>query len=124
MKFLLNAGNEHAGGHGVADLRLDGAVARAQKFLDAQVLFEPFEKQPDLQKALVLSGLGQGQKGRVIGIDQGGSVNAVAKAQNAKLLGASQAAHVRVSQRHPKNQLQGTPGKVLPTNQHGLTEHY
>jgi hypothetical protein len=116
LKFLLNAGNEHAGGHGAADLRLDGAVAVAQKILDVQGLFDPFGKQPDMPNALVPSGHGHGREGRVIGIGQGGSVNAGAKAQNAKPLGANQAAHARVSKRHPKNQLHGSPGKAFSSN--------
>ena len=38
MKFLLNNGDEHVGGHGAPDLRLDCVLAVAQKLLDAQVL--------------------------------------------------------------------------------------
>ena len=67
MKFFLNNGDEHVGGHGAPDLRLDRVLAVAQKLLDAQVLLDPFEEQLDLPAAFVPSGNGQGRQGRVVG---------------------------------------------------------
>ena len=48
LKVFLKNGNEHVGGHGTPDLRLECALACDQKLLDAQVLFYPIEKQLDL----------------------------------------------------------------------------
>ena len=67
MKLFLNNGDEHVGGHGAPDLRLDRVLAVAQKLLDAQVLLDPFEEQLDLPAAFVQSGNGQGRQGRVVG---------------------------------------------------------
>ena len=67
MKFFLNDGNEHVGGHGAPDLRLDCVLAVAQKLLDAQVLLDPFEEQLDLPAAFVQSGNGQGRQACVVG---------------------------------------------------------
>ncbi len=67
MKFLLNNGNQHVGGNGAPDLRLDGVLAVAQKLLDAQVLLDPFEEQLDLPAAFVQSCNGQGRQACVVG---------------------------------------------------------
>ncbi len=67
MKFFLNNGDEHVGGHGVPDLRLERVLAVAQKLLDTKVLFDPFEEQLHLPAAFVQSGHGQGRQGRVFG---------------------------------------------------------
>lgn len=67
MKFFLNNGDEHVGGHGAPDLRLDRVLAVAKKLLDAQVLFDPFEKQFHLPAAFVQRSDGQGWQGRVVG---------------------------------------------------------
>ena len=67
MEFFLNNGDEHVGGHGAPYLRLDRVLAVAQKLLDAQVLFDPFEEQFHLPAAFVQSGNGQGWQGRVVG---------------------------------------------------------
>ena len=67
MKFFLNNGDEHVGGHGAPDLRLDRVLAVAKKLLDAQVLLDPFEEQLDLPAAFVQSGNGQGRQGGVVG---------------------------------------------------------
>ena len=47
MKLLFNDSDQHVGGHGAPDLRLHRVLADAQKALDAQVLFDPFEEQLD-----------------------------------------------------------------------------
>ena len=67
MKFFLNNGDKHVGGHGAPDLRLDRVLAVAKKLLDAQVLFDPFEKQFHLPAAFVQRSDGQGWQGRVVG---------------------------------------------------------
>ena len=67
MKFFLNNGNEHVGGHGAPDLRLDCVLAVAKKLLDAQVLLDPFEKQFHLQAAFVQRSDGQGRQACVVG---------------------------------------------------------
>ena len=72
MKFLFDDGNEHIGGYGTPNLRLYCVLAVAQKLLDAQVLFDPFEEQLDLPAALVQSGNGQGRQGRVVGQENQG----------------------------------------------------
>jgi hypothetical protein len=72
LKFFLNNGNKHVGGHGAPDLRLDRGLAVAQKLLDAKVLFDPFEEQLDLPAAFVQSGNGQGRQGRVVGQEDQG----------------------------------------------------
>ena len=65
MEFFLNNGDEHVGGHGAPDLRLDCVLAVAKKLLDAQVLLDPFEEQLDLPAAFVQSSNGQGRQGGV-----------------------------------------------------------
>lgn len=67
MKFFLNNGNEHVGGHGAPDLRLDCVLAVAQKLLDTKVLLDPFEEQLDLPAAFVQSSDGQGRQACVVG---------------------------------------------------------
>ena len=56
MKLLLDDGNEHIGGYGAPDLRLHRVLARAQEFLDAQMLLDPFEEQLHLPAILVERG--------------------------------------------------------------------
>ena len=67
MKFFFNNGDEHVGGHGAPDLRLDRVLAVAQELLDTKVLFDPFEEQFHLPAAFVQSGNGQGWQGGVVG---------------------------------------------------------
>jgi len=67
LKFFLNNGDEHVGGHGAPDLRLDCVLAVAQKLLDAQVLLDPFEKQFHLPAAFVQRSDGQGRQACVVG---------------------------------------------------------
>jgi hypothetical protein len=67
LKFFLNNVDEHVGGHGGTDLRLDRVRAVDQKLLDAQVLFDPFEEQFHLPAAFVQSSNGQGRQGGVVG---------------------------------------------------------
>ncbi len=56
MKFFLNNVDEHVGGLGAPDLRLDRViVAIAQKLIAAQVLLVPFEEQLDLPAASLKS---------------------------------------------------------------------
>ncbi len=67
LKFFLNNGYEHEGGHAAPDLRLDCVLAVAQKLLDTKVLFDPFEEQLHLPAAFVESGNCQGRQGGVVG---------------------------------------------------------
>ncbi len=67
MKFFLNNGVEHVGGHGAPDLHLDRVLAVAQKLLDTKVLFNPFEEQLHLPAAFVQSSNGQVRQGGVVG---------------------------------------------------------
>ena len=67
MKLLLDDGDEHVGGHGAPDLRLDRVLARAEKLLDAQMLLDLFEEQLHLPAALVEGGDGQWWQGRIVG---------------------------------------------------------
>ena len=64
--FFLNDGDEHVGGYGAPDLRLDCVLAVAQKLLDAQVLLDPFEEQLDLPAAFVQRCDGQGRQACVV----------------------------------------------------------
>ena len=52
MQFFFDDSDEHVGGHGAPDLRLHRVLAGAKKFLDAQMLFDPFEEQLHLPTAL------------------------------------------------------------------------
>ncbi len=67
MKFFLNNGDEHVGGHGAPDLRLDCVLAVAQKLLDTKVLFDPFEKQFHLPAPFVHHSDGLGRQACVVG---------------------------------------------------------
>ena len=67
MKFLFDDGNQHVGGHGAPDLHLHRVLTRAQKALDAQMLFDPFEEQLHLPTTLVQRGNGQWRHRRVVG---------------------------------------------------------
>ena len=46
MKLLLDSCDQHVGGHGAPDLRLDRVLAGAQEALDPQVLLDPLERLP------------------------------------------------------------------------------
>ena len=65
--FFLNDGDEHVGGYGAPDLRLDCVLAVAQKLLDTQVLLDPFEEQLHLPAAFVQRCDGQGRQTGVVG---------------------------------------------------------
>ena len=67
MKLLFDDGDQHVSGHGAPDLRLHRVLARAQKALDAQMLFDPFEEQLHLPTTLVHCGNGQWRQCRVVG---------------------------------------------------------
>ena len=67
MKLLFDNGDQYVGGDSAPDLRLHGILAVADKSLDAQMLFDPFEKQLDLPAALVKGGDSEGWQGRVVG---------------------------------------------------------
>jgi len=67
LKLLFNNGDQHVGGHGAPDLRLDCVLARAQKTLDAQMLFDPLEEQFYLPATLVQRGDSQWWQSRVVG---------------------------------------------------------
>jgi len=43
MELLFDDSDRHVGVNGAPDLRLHRVLARAQKALDAQVLFDPFK---------------------------------------------------------------------------------
>jgi hypothetical protein len=55
-QFFFDNSDQDVNAHGDPDLRLDGVVGRAEKRLDVQVLFDPFEEQFDLPAALVQFG--------------------------------------------------------------------
>ena len=67
MEFLFDNGDQHVSGHGAPDLRLHRVLARSEKFLDAQMLLDPFEEQFHLPAALVQCGDGQRRQGRIVG---------------------------------------------------------
>jgi hypothetical protein len=67
LKFFLNNGDEHIGGHGAPNLRLDRVLAVAQKLLDTYVLFDPLKLQFQLPAAYVQSINGQRRQGGVVG---------------------------------------------------------
>ena len=67
MKFLFDNGDQHVSGDGAPDLRLHRVLAVADETLDAQVLFDPLEKQFDLPAALVQRGNRQCGQGGVVG---------------------------------------------------------
>ena len=56
MEFFFDDGDQHIGGDSAPDLRLDGVLAGAEKALDAQVLFDPFEEEFDLPAAAIKLG--------------------------------------------------------------------
>jgi hypothetical protein len=70
LKFFLNNGDEHVGGHGAPNLRLDRVLVVAQKLLDTKVLFDPFEEQFHLPTAFVQSSNGQVRQGGVVGQEE------------------------------------------------------
>ena len=67
MKLLFDDGDQYIGGHGAPDLRLHRILAGTQKFLDAQMLLDPFEEQFHLPATFVQCGDGQGWQGCVVG---------------------------------------------------------
>ena len=77
MKLLLDDGDQQVGGHGAPDLRLHCVLAGAQETLDAQVLLDPLEEQLDLPTALVQVCDRQGGRGRVVGEEDEGAVDAL-----------------------------------------------
>jgi hypothetical protein len=66
LKFLLNNGNEDVGGHGPPDSRLDFTLALDQKLLDAQLLFDTFEKQSYILGVIVKRSDGQRRQACVV----------------------------------------------------------
>ena len=56
MEMLADDGDQEVNAGGDPQLRLDGVLRRAQKRLDPQVLFDPFEKQFDFPSILVEAG--------------------------------------------------------------------
>ncbi len=67
MELFFDDSDQHIGGDGAPDLRLHRVLARAQKALDAQVLFDPFKEQLHLPTTLVQRGNGQWRQCRVVG---------------------------------------------------------
>ncbi len=67
MKFFFIDVDEHLDGHGAPDLLSGNVLAVAQKLLDAQFLFDPFEEQFQMKTVFVQSCIGQGRQGRVVG---------------------------------------------------------
>jgi hypothetical protein len=65
--LLLGDGNKHVGGHGAPDLHLHCVLARAQKALDAQMLFDPLEEQLDLPAIFIQGGNAQRRQACVVG---------------------------------------------------------
>ena len=67
MQTFLCNGDQHIGAHGNPDLRLHGVLAGAQKRLDAQMLFDPFEEQFDLPALTIQVGNEFWLQGEVVG---------------------------------------------------------
>ena len=67
MKLLFDDSDQHISRDSAPDLRLHRVLAVADETLDAQVLFDPFEKQFDLPAALVKRGNGQRGQGGIVG---------------------------------------------------------
>ena len=67
MKLLFNDGNQHVGADSRPDLSLHGALACAEKVLDAQVLLDPFEEEFDLPAVFVQGCDGDGTQTGVVG---------------------------------------------------------
>ena len=53
MKLLFDDGNQHVGADSRPDLGLHSVLACAQKVLDAQVLFDPFEEELSFDPAWI-----------------------------------------------------------------------
>jgi len=66
LKLFFDDCDQHVGGHGAPDLRLDSVLAISQEFLDSQVLFDPFEEQLDLPAAFVKCCNGQRWQRRIV----------------------------------------------------------
>ena len=60
--FFLNDGDEHVGGYGAPDLRLDCVLAVAQKLLDTQVLLDPCKNNSTCQRLLYNAAMVKGGK--------------------------------------------------------------
>ena len=67
MKLFFNDRDQYVGGHGAPDLRLHRVLARAQEFLDSQMLLDPFEEQLHLPSIFVERGDLQGRERHVVG---------------------------------------------------------
>ena len=64
LKLLLDDGDGHIGRHGAPNLRLYRVLARAEEFLDVQMLLDPLEKQFDLPTTFVKCGDGERRRVR------------------------------------------------------------
>ena len=88
MKLLFDDGDEYIGRHGAPDLCLHCVFARAEKFLDAQVLLDPFEEQFDLPTLLVQRGDRQRRQGCIVGQeDQGFACVGILESNAPQMLG-------------------------------------
>ena len=76
MQLLLEDGDQHVGGYGAPDLRLDRVLAAAEKCLDAQMLLDPLEEQPHLPAVLVQRSDGPGRQRRIVGQEDQGLARA------------------------------------------------
>ena len=67
VQTLFDDGDQHVSGDGSPYLRLDCVFGGAKERFDAQVLFDPLEKQLDLQALFVKCANSQRRKRHVIG---------------------------------------------------------
>lgn len=67
VQTLFDDGDQHVSGDGSPYLRLDCVFGGAKERFDAQVLFDPLEKQLDLTTVLVISGPLQELQPSIIG---------------------------------------------------------
>lgn len=67
LQTFLDDGDQHVSADGDPDLRLHGVLAHAQKSLDAQVLFDPFEEEFHLPALRVQVGVRLRLQGKIVG---------------------------------------------------------
>ena len=66
MQTFLRNRDDQIDRYGNPDLRPHGVLASANKCLDAQMLFDPFEEQPDLPSLAIQVGNQLGLPGEVV----------------------------------------------------------
>lgn len=88
MQLLLEDDDQHLGGCGVPDLRLDHVLAGGEKCFTAQMPLESLEEQTDLSAVLAQRSNGQGGQRRIVGQeDQGFARDGILEANAPQVLG-------------------------------------